>query len=274
MRFYSEAPLPGGWGARLNQAGATIVPMGAIAQEETDAWLLDGYRFEPGLQTRLRRMGVLAVVDDHGTIGRYDADLIVDHNLGALESDYHLHRGDVQLLLGTKYALLRTEVVGVRPLEPPNRSERPKRLLVSVGGEPSQAVNELLQPVVQKVDAWGLEVIRLTGVVDVSEPLRAADLAISAAGGTCWDLCAFGLPSVVVAVAANQRPVARRLGDAGAALDAGDLETITPMKLAADVWSLLEDPDRRQRQAQVGHTLVDGGGARRVVTALRDRISL
>jgi UDP-2,4-diacetamido-2,4,6-trideoxy-beta-L-altropyranose hydrolase len=271
-RFHTEAPLPEHWEQRLRQGGASVAALDAIEDVETDAWLLDGYRFDPNLQSRLRRLGALAVVDDHGTVGRYDADVIIDPNLGTSSQHYRSASG-ARLLLGPEYALLRTEVVDARPSQPIDRTVGPQRLLVSLGGEPGSAVRALVEPVIREARGWGMSIDRLEGVSDVSKPLATADLALAAAGGTCWELCAFGIPAVVVAVVANQRPSARGLGEMGAAMDAGDIETATSDDLAAALRSLHDDPVTRRRQARVGRALVDGLGARRVVSALLERVS-
>ncbi|MEZ5139553.1 MAG: hypothetical protein R2711_12545 [Acidimicrobiales bacterium] len=63
----------------------------------------------------------------------------------------------------------------------------------------------------------------LDGRADAAAELAAADLAVAAAGSTCWELGLLAVPSVVVSVAPNQEPLARRLGERGAARDLGDL---------------------------------------------------
>ncbi len=53
----------------------------------------------------------------------------------------------------------------------------------------------------------------------VAEIFAAADLAVGAAGTASWERAWLGLPALVVAVAENQREVARGLAAAGAARD-------------------------------------------------------
>ena len=45
-----------------------------------------------------------------------------------------------------------------------------------------------------------------------------ADVAVSAAGTTCWEMCLLGLPAILIGLAPNQRPVAQELDRRGVAV--------------------------------------------------------
>jgi spore coat polysaccharide biosynthesis predicted glycosyltransferase SpsG len=57
----------------------------------------------------------------------------------------------------------------------------------------------------------GLEESLLSGVEDVPGLLAWSDLAVTAAGSTCWELAFLGVPALTIAVAENQRPIAASL---------------------------------------------------------------
>src|SRR5439155_10508278 len=42
---------------------------------------------------------------------------------------------------------------------------------------------------------------------NISELMAWADVAISAAGSTCWEICLLGLPAILIDLAENQRPI-------------------------------------------------------------------
>ena len=48
-----------------------------------------------------------------------------------------------------------------------------------------------------------------------------AELAITAAGSTCWELACLGVPAVTIVTAENQRGIAASLSHAGITQDAG-----------------------------------------------------
>ena len=86
---------------------------------------------------------------------------------------------------------------------------------------------------------WGVE-------AGLEERIGWADLAVSAAGSTPYDLACAGVPSAVRAVAANQQPIERAFLAAGLA--------------RAEPAELL-DPTVRAALAAAGPALIDGYGA-------------
>jgi UDP-2,4-diacetamido-2,4,6-trideoxy-beta-L-altropyranose hydrolase len=268
--FLTDEALPAGWPERIAAASATVDAWERLGDPGVDAWLVDGYRFPTTLHTQLRRGAPVAVVDDHASLGRYDADLVVDHNLGASEADYEPIAPGARLLLGPSYALLRQELVGALGAAPRDRTAPPSSLLVALGGEPTDELLGLVEPALDEARSRGLQVDRLAGMVDVSSALARADVAVSAAGTTALELCAFGVPAVLVAAVPNQHRGARRYGQAGVALDAGDLGVTTGAAVRSALVTLLDEPERRHHQSTIGRQLVDGRGADRLVDAIRE----
>ena len=89
-----------------------------------------------------------------------------------------------------------------------------------------------------------------------------ADVAISAAGITTWEMCFLGLPAVLIDVAENQTPGADELDRQGVAIHAGSSQQITQESIAARLKPLLASPERRAAMAERGRKLVDGSGCR------------
>ena len=231
---------------------------------------VDGYRVSAEHTARLRSLGPTLVVDDHGVGGPRPADWALDQNLGATPSP--AGPPPERVLLGPDHALLREEVVAARPAAPPDRAGPVRRVLVAAGGDPPAALVSLLDVVGRDLATTGVDVVPLAGVADVGPVMAGVDLAVSAAGSTVWELCCLGLPAVVLATAHNQEPVARAVGEAGLAVDVGDLADLDPARVTAAVGGLLDDAALRQRLAEEGWRAVDGAGARRVAAALRSSL--
>jgi len=66
----------------------------------------------------------------------------------------------------------------------------------------------------------------LVDVENMAALMADADLAIGAAGGTAWERCCLGLPTLLVVLAANQEAGARALQAQGAALLLGEPSSI------------------------------------------------
>jgi UDP-2,4-diacetamido-2,4,6-trideoxy-beta-L-altropyranose hydrolase len=101
-------------------------------------------------------------------------------------------------------------------------------------------------------------------------PLMAwADLAISAAGGTCWELAYMGLPAVVMAISRGQLDIAQAVADRGVAHSLGWHADVSGDEIQRAVRMLLHDSARRASMSRAGRELVDGQGPKRVVDFLR-----
>lgn len=241
------------WQRRFEEIGASF-------EERSCDWcVLDGYTNGVDVQRAARAAhGRLLVVDDHGSIGEYDADALLDHNVGAAP----VPGSDAVQLTGTRYLLLRHEfaAVGIRTGQP-----SPRHVLLAPGGTPDDATTRVFGAVAAAL-APGTSVTWLRGVDDVVATMAAAGAAVAAAGMTAYELCRVGVPTVLVAVAANQEPVGQRLGSRGAAHYAGRLDECDGASLAAEASGLLDDPDDMSAIAQ---RVVDGAGPRRVVAAMR-----
>jgi RimJ/RimL family protein N-acetyltransferase len=123
------------------------------------------------------------------------------------------------------------------------------------------------------VASSGQEVILRRDVPNMAEPMAAADVAISAAGSTCWELCLLGLPALLVDVADNQTEVARELDRRGCAIRVGD-RSVSAEKIADELTRLVGSHELRRSLSQRSRQLVDGNGATRIVSVLRGGESL
>jgi spore coat polysaccharide biosynthesis predicted glycosyltransferase SpsG/RimJ/RimL family protein N-acetyltransferase len=261
---------PGEWAERYRQDGAVVAGPELAGADVAGHWVvLDGYRFDPRDQDELRAAGArVLVIDDHGSAGRYSADVVLDQNLDASADAYADRHDGTDLLLGTRYALLRREF---RPFETWERdiSAVARRLLVSLGGAPVDSTLAVVRHALRLADPAGLEVVWLRGGGAVPAEMAAADIALSASGSICWELCFMGLPAVLLSTSSNQVPLATAMAAHGAAVNAGGAADAQPNAIAAALQALARDAKRRADIARRGRRLVDGRGASRVVAQLR-----
>jgi len=293
--------------ARLRSEGVRVVAVEAEAGTSQDVaetigltcqhgahWVVvDGYQFDAKYQAEVKGAGLKVLfVDDSGHSARYSADLVLNQNAHAHARLYESREPGTRLLLGTRYALLRREFRS-QPRFERNIAPSARKLLVTMGGSDPHNLTQRVTEAIALLDLPDLEAtvivgganphaeslraaaarsgqtVRLLSNVDnMSEWMRWADVAISAAGSTCWEMCFLGLPAVLLDFAPNQTPVARELSRLGAALHFGDAASAAPEPLAAELRELLTSPERRTAMAHAAVQLVDGKGAERVVGAM------
>ena len=84
-----------------------------------------------------------------------------------------------------------------------------------VMGSASQSLLPVQKMIANRAD-WSLSL----DANDMADRMLRADICIGAGGGTAWERCCLGLPSIAVAVADNQRDGIDLLAKAGAIVPA------------------------------------------------------
>ena len=232
----------------------------------------------------------------------FEADLLLNQNLGRLQTDYDGRVPDDTLrLIGPHYALLRPQFAAHREASLALRSvtaaSRPLRILLTMGGvdQPNataavltalnhnDAANEIEVEVVLGTKAPNLKSVQAlcddlappcslsVGVDDMAARMAAADIAIGAAGGTTWERCALGLPSLLATIADNQAGAAETVEAAGAAISIGwPFAAGFARRVRAGVRRLSDDTVRAEMALSAAN-ICDGKGAARVADALLER---
>jgi spore coat polysaccharide biosynthesis predicted glycosyltransferase SpsG len=110
--------------------------------------------------------------------------------------------------------------------------------------------------------------------------IGAADLVVSAAGTSTWELCCLGAPSALVCVVDNQRESYHRVVAHGLAAGLGELPELAAAGVtgrtaraaaARTLRGLLTSPRRRAALSARGWATVDGQGRARVADAVLSR---
>jgi UDP-2,4-diacetamido-2,4,6-trideoxy-beta-L-altropyranose hydrolase len=265
----------------------------AARQHNAGTVVLDGYGFDAGFQEKIKLAGFrLLVLDDYGHARHYWADWILNQNLRATPEMYRNREAGGRLLLGSQYVLLRREFRKWRDWVRDGRGVA-RNILVSLGGsDPANATPRVLQALRTLArESWegvviagpanpnraaieatsakcGLPAQVVQNPDDLPSIMARADLAVSGAGATCWELAFMGVPAVLLVLADNQKVVAEPLAAAGAAWNLGALETATPAIIGRALQSMMIDTSARQEMSRRGRALIDGEGCARVLMRL------
>lgn len=284
VRFPGTLPAPAGGAGDL----------AALAREHRiDAVHVDHYLLGTDLRPALNEAGiVLSTVEDFGT-GRRAGDVVVDPNMGA-ENHPRPDDGSPLLLRGPGYAPLRLATRrgrrrrALRDADPDPAG--PPRVLVVMGGTDAAglvprvvaalhasgapAAVRVVVPSGRAVDLPAGGPATFTAVAPLSDlpaAMAEADLVVSAAGTTVWELCCVGVPMALVRAADNQAEGYRTVVGGGAAAGLGGVDDLAdPARAAVVLRELLSDPARREALAARARTVVDGEGAGRVVDAVAE----
>lgn len=272
-----------------------LATRGVLERSGVDLLVLDHYALDARWERAACPEGVRRMAIDDLADRPHEVDLLLDQNLGRSDADYAgLVPEGCRLCVGPSFAMVAPRFAELRPASLARRAADPtlRRVLISMGGvdadnatgaclqalEASSLPDEVLVTVVMGGRAPHLEEVRaqaadlrlsaevVVDVSDMAERMAAADLALGGAGGTAWERCVVGLPTIAVVLAENQRAGALALGDAGAALVLDGVEGI-PEELPGRVEALLE-PEHLGRMAHAAAAVADGAGLPRLLHEL------
>jgi UDP-2,4-diacetamido-2,4,6-trideoxy-beta-L-altropyranose hydrolase len=265
-----------------------------IARAIQPDWIvLDGYRFDDGYQKQIAQTkSPLMVLDDLGHRRHRFADLVLNQSspTASVSDQAALDRS---YLIGPQYALLRSEFA---VCEPPIRRPffaQARRILVNFGGEDPDNwslrvlrwLSELNQPrlvvdcvigacyphadsLVRFKKSANMHLRVHRNVDRMSQLMQIVDLAISATGSTCYELARFGVPTIAIPIAENQKGLFESLQRFNAVIGLPDWRANDEAKVLKTIRQVIRDRELRRKVSEAAQVVVDGQGARRVAQRL------
>lgn len=249
---------------------------------QPDWVVVDSYRIDAGAISALARsLPLLAIVD--GERRGIEATLFLDQNLGA-----ELGETDERMLAGAKFALLRDAILTARRPEPWLLPESPTLTAFMGGTDPTGTIVGVARALAaarhpfdativtperfhsEVRAALGREATVVAPTVGLPKLLARADVVVSAAGTSAWDVCTLGVPALLVGVVDNQSTSLARAVEGGLVLGVDLVEGGVLSDVSAGVDRLLSDRILRQELSRSSTALFDGLGATRVADAMSE----
>jgi UDP-2,4-diacetamido-2,4,6-trideoxy-beta-L-altropyranose hydrolase/UDP-4-amino-4,6-dideoxy-N-acetyl-beta-L-altrosamine N-acetyltransferase len=294
---YCEKNLEITFYSRYLEGATHIILRGyPVLCEESDAseqpWdiiIIDTYEVTPDYLEEWTARGKTVYIDDLNAFP-YPTDMILNGNLTAQQLHYKPTFPAQKLLLGLPYLLLRREFVDLPKRE---AAPTPGRLLLTTGASDSSNVTcRLLHWLLadKRFDAIQFDVIigpafdKAEEILELAEPhsrihcyqnpknmpqiMLQADLAISAGGGTLYELAACGVPTLAFIYSENQLGLVSYMEELGYLVSLGWQQDLTPSNLTDHLATLIDDYPTRQAMVPKLQTLIDGQGPRRAGEAI------
>lgn len=239
-----------------------------------------------------QKVSQVLIIDD---IAERDlwGDWLLNPSPGFQREDYASHVPPFcKFLIGPSYALVRAEFLEHRPLSPMPRPIR--KLLVSFGGADSKnqtekvlnalsgvarklkldveiilgGANRNVERIQRLVEGFVCPVDLQHNVTDMARRMAHADLIIGAAGGSAFERCCLGIPSITIMTDETQRAIAAFLDDVGASVNLGWFSSVSEEDVGDAVVSLLRHEEEIQEMGKKAWELVDGKGTHRVLAEM------
>ncbi|MDA3898329.1 MAG: UDP-2,4-diacetamido-2,4,6-trideoxy-beta-L-altropyranose hydrolase [Desulfobacteraceae bacterium] len=263
--------------------------------ETADAiWVvLDGYHFTSDYQKAIRKAGFrLMVIDDYNHLPEYHADILLNQNIGAEQLNYTCNLESLKLL-GSRYVMLRRDFSQYKNFKR-IISQKAKNILITLGGAdpdnitlkvinalkksndleldirviigPSNPNRSVLENAIKKFES---KILFVSPSPDQMPDLMAwAELAITAGGSTCWELCFMQVPMFVLIAAENQREICRRLDENFMGCCLGWYHDFSEKESSSKINKLIKDYSTRHHMVEQEKSYVDGKGLKRILRQL------
>ena len=270
--------------------------LSAARERGTGRVVLDGYHFTREYALGVQEAGLhLLMLDDVADRDLSGVEAVLNQNAYATKAMYQTFIPCPTLLLGAPYTLIRREFLQQRVKQ---ICAEARRVLVTMGGADVTNATLSVMRALRQITAMRLEVRLIIGPVNTHlDLLRAelpalrerheaeflfnpslmpelmawSDVAITAAGSSCWELCCLGVPQLILLTAYNQRLMPAYFIEHGVGEVFGALDDSRTGELAQRLVALLQDTGRRTRLSQKAQRVIDGGGAARVVDFMLSR---
>ncbi|MBO4347693.1 MAG: UDP-2,4-diacetamido-2,4,6-trideoxy-beta-L-altropyranose hydrolase [Lachnospiraceae bacterium] len=268
-----------------------------IQKEKADILVMDGYFFSNDYFKAVKHPGnslKTVYIDDLYSFA-YDVDCVINYNVYASGEKYEALYDSAGVnekpcfILGSEYAPLRSEFADTVQKQIP---EKAKDVMISVGGaDPLHLAKDFVDHIVndkelkdinfnfvlgkmekdideiKRIAASTDNIIVNVNVPNMKEMIENADIAVSAAGSTQYEICACKTPCICFSMADNQLEGAKEFDRLGAFIYAGDARENRSFTagLFKKVKELASDSQMRALMSEISGRLVDGLGAKRIV---------
>lgn len=252
-----------------------------------DIVLVDSYEAPRSAYAGIARSVPLGVYFDDAMRIRYPRGIVINAAAGA-EGLRYADAAGVRYLLGCRYFPLQ-KAFWTSPAHIIRRDIR--TILITLGGsDPGGLAPRLLdflgtsRPRSKKIVAVGPGFGRVDDLRDAADDrtaflktpdasalrkaMRAADVAISAAGQTLYELARMGTPTISISAAANQRYNVKGLSKAGFIEHAGPGTSSGLFGRIERALGILDDASIRRQRSLIGQALIPGDGALKIVDAI------
>lgn len=256
-------------------------------------WLiLDQYELGLPWERSVRpHVSRILVLDGQGTYP-HECDILLNPNPApeSVRGSYRLN-AECEPLMGLDYFLLdeRFEEFSAQRRV---RNQTPRRILITCGGadEPNDTLktisallargrmfdridvvlgpNYLYEQEARRIAAGAAEISLHRNLVSLAPLMAAADLAVTAGGGTKYELCYMGVPSLVLIAAENQRLSSEWMASQGMIHLLGSSGEVDIAGIGAALDDLCAAPHKMRSLSEAALKGIDGNGVSRVLEAM------
>ena len=263
----------------------------SIFNTNSDVVVVDSYHAPLELLKKITSESKLAAfLDDYNRL-EYPPGLVINSSITARQLDYKKRNG-TEYLLGTKYHPMRAEFWECKDKA---INHQVKEVLITLGGSDMQnltpSILNLLLPrtgirkkvvvgkgfsnisEIEKAADPTCEIIWFPDAAEMKKLMMEADIAISAAGQTLYELARIGLPTIAIGVADNQNSNVKGWQSTDFIEFAGWWYDPDLKENILNKFDHLMDFTIRSKKSEAGTAQIDGSGALQIGRQIISRMA-
>lgn len=261
-----------------------------IKTYDIELMVVDSYAYNQERLDQLGNWDIVSVYIDDMNLYEFNMDFVVNGNLYAPQLHY---QGRAAFLLGTEFLLLREPfcnnasrsvnhqvaniLITFGAADANNLTVRVMNLLLGYKRFNSFNWHIVIGPAYtseKTIEVLALDNANITlhRNPDMKNLMDNTDICISAAGSSCYELAACGVPAILMITADNQRLLAEEASRQGVAVNLGWYDQLKKNDLFLALDRLIDNYKLRQNMGTRGQETVDGYGAERVAELMVEAV--
>ena len=226
------------------------------------------------------------LLDDAWTKTAY-ADLVFNGTMNKKYQKYTIADNKTKIFVGSQYFILEPSFVKFRKKTNQIKNKNKYTITISTGGTdpnnvsmyvlnailslPKIKIKIIIGPFFKKINQLKKIIKKTKNVEIIQSPKKIwkefynADIVISNAGSTLFELATQNIPTLMVAADEHQIPYAKKFSKEGFGIFLGLWNSLSPVKIRKELQDLLFNKHKRIQISKNGMRLVDGKGTSRIV---------
>ena len=249
---------------------------------------LDSYLLSSSYIEAISADNIVCCYDDNA-LYKYSCDVVLNPNLYAKDLEFIFGMKKPKLLLGADYCILRDQF---RTADKIKIRKNATNIFICLGGSD---MNNMTEEVVRRLqDIPNIKLVVVIGALNnhyenikgisknnvtlIRDPksmvdyMKQCDIGIISSGSIVYELCAIGLPAIVIAQAANQMGIYNYINKNNMMEGLGDWKSIDFEQLYVSTCNLLNDFEKRKTQSERITNSVNKNGVAKVASVLANMV--
>jgi len=256
--------------------------------------LIDMRQFGEQLSRKLNEKKFKIIAIDDAWIKKIYADMIFN---GTMVKKYHKYtriKKNCKIFTGTKYFIIKNSFVKFRKKRNDIQNKSHYNVVISTGGTDPNKVNSLILSSILSIPSIKIRVIvgpyskNIKNIIKTSQThnniktifspkkiwkeFQKADIVISNAGNTLFELAVQEIPTIAIAAEEHQEPYGKKFSSKGFGMYIGLWKKVKATKIRNILLFCLSDKTIRKKISKNGRRIIDGKGSNRVVMEINKQV--